>query len=80
MKEKTADEMFEELGYEKVTELYHTTEYKKQLDNYSKFIKFDLLDKEFTVFNYVVTDIQAYLNKQELKTINILIIKVLIWL
>ena len=66
----SADEMFEELGYKLVTELDHTLEYKKQLENYSKFIKFDLLDKEFTTFNYVVTDIQSYITMQELQAIN----------
>ena len=70
MKEKTADEMFEELGYKKLEENDYYMEYRKQRKDYSKFIKFDLMDKSFTSFYYVVTDKQAYLSMQELQAIN----------
>lgn len=65
-----ADEMFEKLGYELVTESKYILEYKKQLENFSKFITFDLLDKAFTTFNYVVSNCQSYITMQELQAIN----------
>lgn len=70
MKEKTADEMLEELGYKKLEENDYYIEYRKQGKDYSKFIKFDLMDKSFTSFYYVVPDKQAYLAMQELQAIN----------
>lgn len=70
MKEKTADEMFEELEYKKLEENDYYIEYRKQGKDYSKFIKFDLIDRSFTSFYYVVTDKQAYLSIQELQAIN----------
>ena len=69
MKEKTADEMFEELGYMKEENDYFI-EYRKQKENCCKFIKFDLIDKAFTNFYYVIPDRQSYLSMQELQAIN----------
>lgn len=54
MKEKTADELFEELGYNLEDENYYTIEYQKNERNRSKFIRFDLLDKSFTFFYYAL--------------------------
>lgn len=68
--EKTADEMFEELGYKVFEETEYFIEYKKQLGDCSKFIRFDLSDKTFTSFYYVVIDKQSYLSMQELQAIN----------
>ena len=65
-----ADEMFEKLGYKKLEENDYYIEYRKQGKDYSKFIKFDLMDKSFTSFYYVVPDKQAYLSMQELQAIN----------
>lgn len=70
IKEKTADEMFEELGYEKNEENDYFIEYKKQEDDCCKFIKFDLIDKSFTNFYYVVFNRQSYLLMKELQAIN----------
>ena len=71
IKEKTADEMFEELGYmidENENEYF--IEYRKQKENCCKFIKFDLIDKAFTSFYYIIPDRQSYLTMQELQAIN----------
>lgn len=70
MKEKTADEMFEELGYMKVEENDYYIEYRKQEEDCCKFIKLDLIDKSFTSFYYVIHDKQSYLSMQELQAIN----------
>lgn len=70
MKEKPADEIFKELGYERNEENDYFIEYQKQEENCCKFIKFDLIDKSFTNFYYVVPDKQSYLSMQELQAIN----------
>ena len=65
-----ADKMFEELGYKKIeTTSDNLLEYEKQFSEYSKFIRFDLLDRTFTSFYYGI-DMQSYLNMQELQAIN----------
>lgn len=65
-----ADKMFEELGYKKIeTDGDNLLEYKKQFPGYSKFIRFDLLDRIFTSF-YYMSNMQSYLNMQELQAIN----------
>ena len=69
MKEKTADEMFEELGY-MTDENEYFIEYRKQKENCCKFIKFDLIDKAFTSFYYIIPDRQSYLTMEELQAIN----------
>lgn len=68
MKEKTADEMFEELGY-MTDENEYFIEYQKQKENCSKFIKFDLIDKSFTSFYYIIPNEQSYLTMKELQAI-----------
>ncbi len=70
MKEKTADELFEELGYEENEENDYYIEYQKQEECCCKFIKLDLIDKSFTNFYYVVPEKQSYLSMQELQAIN----------
>ena len=65
-----ADEMFNKLGYENFEETDYFIEYQRKLDNCSKFIRFDLLDKTFTSFYYVVIDKQSYITMQELQAIN----------
>lgn len=65
-----ADRLFEELGYEEIeTSGDNLLEYKKQFPGYSKFIRFDLLDRTFTSF-YYISNTQSYLNMQELQAIN----------
>ena len=65
-----ADKMLYEIGYEKVeTNVDNLLEYEKQFPSYSKFIRFDLLDRTFTSFYYGI-DMQSYLNMQELQAIN----------
>lgn len=67
---KTADELFEELGYmidENENEYY--IEYRKQEENCCKFIRLDLIDKAFTSFYYITHDIQSYLTMEELQAI-----------
>lgn len=65
-----ADKMFEELGYKKIeTDGDNLLEYKKQFPGYSKFIRFDLLDRIFTSF-YYMSNMQPYLNIKELQAIN----------
>jgi len=65
-----ADKMLDEIGYEKVeTNVDNLLEYEKQFPEYSKFIRFDLLDRTFTSFYYGI-DMQSYLNMQELQAIN----------
>lgn len=49
MEEKTADEMFEELGYEKIVESNIKILYEKEGHYWDKDINFDLDDKEVTV-------------------------------
>ena len=66
----SADKMFEELGYKFFEENDYFIEYKNKLDNCSKFIRFELLEKIFTSFYYVVPDRQSYITMQELKAIN----------
>ena len=62
--------MLYEIGYEKVeTNVDNLLEYEKQFPSYSKFIRFDLLDRTFTSFYYGI-DMQSYLNMQELQAIN----------
>lgn len=69
MKEKTADELFEELGYKKNEENDYFIEYRKQKESCCKFIKLDLIDKSFTSFYYVIHDEKSYLSMQELQAI-----------
>lgn len=65
-----ADKILEELGYKKIkTTGDNLLEYEKQFPEYSKFIRFDLLDRTFTSFYYGI-DMQSYLNIQELQAIN----------
>ena len=65
-----ADKMLDELGYKKIeTTSDNLLEYEKQFPEYSKFIRFDLLDRTFTSFYYGI-DMQSYLNMQELQAIN----------
>ena len=45
-------------------------EYRKQKENCCKFIKFDLIDKAFTSFYYIIPDRHSYLTMQELQAIN----------
>lgn len=66
---KTADELFEELGY-MTDENEYFIEYRKQEENCCKFIKFDLIDKSFTSFYYIIPDEQSYLTMKELQAIN----------
>lgn len=71
MSNKTADEMFEELGYKLETNEDYLLEYKKQLSDCSRFIRFDLYDKTFTTFYYIAPhDNQSYFDMQELQAIN----------
>ena len=64
------DRLFEELGYKKIeTDGDNVLEYKKQFPGYSKFIRFDLLDRIFTSF-YYMSNMQSYLNMKELQAIN----------
>lgn len=70
MKEKTADELFKELGYEENEENDYYIEYQKQEECCCKFIKLDLIDKSFTNFYYVVPEKQSYLSMEELQAIN----------
>lgn len=58
MKVKTANEMFEELGYKFFDEDYYVIEYQKNERNRSKFIRFDLLNKSFTFFYYALIRMQ----------------------
>ena len=65
-----ADKMLNELGYKEIeTTSDNLLEYEKQFPEYSKFIRFDLLDRTFTSFYYGI-DMQSYLNMQELQAIN----------
>ena len=67
-----ADKLFKELGYKIETNEEGLLEYKKQLSDCSKFIRFDLYDKTFTTFYYMAKyDNQSYLDMQELKAINL---------
>ena len=66
----SADEMFKNLGYKIFEESDYFIEYQNKLDNCSKFIRFDLIEKIFTSFYYVVPDKQSYITMQELKAIN----------
>ena len=67
-----ADKIFEDLGYKIETNEEDLLEYKKQLSDCSKFIRFDLYDKIFTTFYYMALyDNQSYFDMQELKAINL---------
>lgn len=72
MKEKTADEMFKELGYEFFFEDCNVLEYAKEyqsLYNYRKFIRFSFADRSFTFF-YYGCERRFYATMQELQAIN----------
>lgn len=66
MKEKTADEMFEELGYKKVRDDERFIKYRKQHDN--DYIVIDKETKDF-IKNFDFTYWKA-VNMQELQAIN----------
>lgn len=66
-----ADKLFETLGYKIETNESDLLEYKKQLDNCSKFIRIDLYNKTFTTFYYILPETTAYLDMQELQAINL---------
>lgn len=57
-------------GYKIFEENDYFIEYQNKLDNCSKFIRFDLIEKIFTSFYYVVPDKQSYITMPELKAIN----------
>lgn len=68
MKEKTADEMFEELGYEKIIESNVRIDYEKEGQFFDKEIVFGLIDKIVCV--ELGTGESANINVQELQAIN----------
>ena len=64
MEEKTADEIFEELGYYKYDYLDHVDYYNKKLEKFISFRK----NRTFTCFNY--NDEPEEITIQELPAIN----------
>lgn len=68
MKEKTADEVFEELGYEKIIESNVRIDYEKEGQFFDKEIVFGLIDKIVCV--ELGTGESANINVQELQAIN----------
>lgn len=67
MKEKTADEMFEELGYEKIVESNIKILYEKEGNYWDKYISFTSDDKEVTA--EMSSGDSETINMQELKAI-----------
>jgi hypothetical protein len=68
VKEKTADEVFEELGYEKIIESNVRIDYEKEGQFFDKEIVFGLIDKIVCV--ELGTGESANINVQELQAIN----------
>lgn len=68
IKEKTADEMFKELGYEKIVESNVKINYEKYGQFFDKEIVFGLIDK--IVVTELGTGESANLNMPELQAIN----------
>jgi hypothetical protein len=68
MKEKTADEMFEKLGYEKIIESNVRIDYEKEGQFFDKEIVFGLIDKIVCV--ELGTGESGNINVQELQAIN----------
>lgn len=67
IKEKTADEMFEELGYEKIVESNIKILYEKEGHYWDKYISFTSDDKEVTA--EMSSGDSETINMQELKAI-----------
>ena len=68
IKEKTADEMFEELGYEKIIESNVRIDYEREGLYFDKEIVFGLIDKIICV--ELGTGESTNINMQELQAIN----------